>query len=426
MKDAPTYPDLVQINASRRVLQAVGHELLERTVVDYTASLDTAMTVFESNGDYATGDRPRGWCRFMDEVSRPGPDEDAGAAIASGRWSCRASCRAPALVAMDRGAPVDAWCPGGMRVHAAPIVANGEVVGSISAGCGGPPTDEAQLQALADQFGRPADLVRSEAAASLTPPASEALACRIVDSTALLLGEMIARRSAEAEHERARELYTGMVAHDLRSPLSVISMSVDGLLRSAGTTEAQTQRLQRIASGAKRMNRMVEDLLDLTRARVGAGIPLRLEPHPLADLAREIVEDQRLANPGHVLQLRAAGNTHLSCDADRLREVIENLIVNAIRHGQGSPVEVDVLGSPAEIVLRVHNGGSAIPAHAQASIFDPFDQGKLNLDRARSTGLGLGLHIAHEIVRAHGGTIDVSSSEEAGTVFRVHLPLSAP
>ena len=420
------YPDLVRLNTKRTVLDAVGRELLERTVADHLAAVDTAMTVFEANGDYATGERPHGWCRVMDELSRPTGDPTSVAEqIADGRWSCRASCRAPALDAMERGSPVDSRCPGGLRVHAAPIFIGSEVVGSISVGCGGPPTDDAQLVALALQLGTSVEqLKRAAAAAKPVSPEAEAVACQTIEATARLLGEMVARRRADAESERTREMSTGMVAHDLRSPLASISMGADSLLKSRDLSQVDAEKVERIRRGTKRMSRMVEDLLDLTRARVGGGISLRVEHQSLAALTADMIEEIRIAHPQHTVRLQSHGDTSLDCDTDRIREVIENLLVNAIRYGDDSPIDVEVSGSPREVLLRVHNGGPPIPADVLPTIFDPFNRGKLGTMGARSMGLGLGLRIAREFVRAHGGTIGVQSGERAGTLFSVSLPRS--
>ncbi len=421
------YPDLVQLNTRRVVLDSVGRPQLERTVADYLASLQTAMTVFEANGEYATGDRPRGWCGFIDELSRPKGEENAADGIAAGRWACREGCRRPALEAMQTGASADFACLGGLRVHAAPILVGGKVVGSISVGCGRPALGDAELDALSDRFGASVEQLRREADAfSRGSAESEELACHAVDATARLMGEMIARRNVDVDRERAREMYTGMIAHDLRSPLAAISLGVDLLLHSAGASASETGKVERIGRSAQRMTRMVEDLLDLTRARLGGGIPLRLQRHSLALLVAEMIEFARLANPQHVLRLISEGDTSLECDAGRLREVIENLLGNAIRHGAGSPIGVEVSGLPHEVVLRIHNGGPPISASLLPSIFDPFEQARLLPSAGRSTGLGLGLHIAHEFVRAHGGTIDVVSSAETGTRFSVRLPRAQP
>ena len=417
------YPDLVQLNKRRVVLDAVGRALLDRTVADYVTSLQTAMTVFEANGDYATGDRPRGWCRFIDELSRPADEENAAAGIASGRWACREECRRPALEAMQTGAPADFECMAGLRVHAAPILVEGKVVGSISVGCGRPALGDTELEALATRFGAPVEQLRREMdAVSRGNPESEALACHTVEATARLLGEMIARQHLDADRERAREMYTGMIAHDLRSPLAAISLGVDLLLHSADASESERGKVERIGRSAQRMTRMVEDLLDLTRARLGGGIPLRLQQQSLALLVTEMIESARVANPKHVLRMLCEGDTTLECDPGRMREVIENLLVNAIRHGAGSPIDIEVSGLPHEVVFRIHNGGPPISANVLPSIFDPFEQGLLLPGADRSTGLGLGLHIAHEFVRAHGGTIEVVSTAETGTRFSVHLP----
>lgn len=398
------YPDLVSLNTKRTILDGVGADVLEGTVSGYLSVLETAMTVFEANGDYATGARPHGWCRLVDEVSRPpGDANDAMEAIASGRWSCRAACRRPALEAMEGGAPADFRCPFGLLVHAAPIFAGSEVVGSISVACGKAPTGDEQ-------------------------PPNVALARQAVDAAARLFGEMIARRRDEAERERAREIFTAMVAHDLRSPLSAIRTGADVLLLKTRVLpdELADRMAQRIRRSAERMSRMVEDLLDLARVRVGGGVPLRRERHSLAVLVSELIEEVRLVHPAHEVRFQGDGDTTIECDADRIREVIENLLLNAIRYGSQSPVDVNVSGSPDAVVLRVRNAGPVIPAEVLPTIFSAFARGEERRpgerSPARSGGLGLGLFIVHEFVRAHGGSVDVESAVGTGTCFTVTLP----
>jgi phosphoserine phosphatase RsbU/P len=108
-------------------------------------------------------------------------------------------------------------------------------------------------------------------------------------------------------------------------------------------------------------------------------------------------------------------------DADRLAQMVSNLVGNAIEHGAGTPVEVQVSNGGATAVLEVHNGGSPIPADLLGRLFDPFHRGAEG-ETARANGLGLGLFITRQIVLAHGGTIDVLSAQPSGTTFRVLLP----
>lgn len=418
----------MQLNTNRTVLDGVGLEVLERTVSDYLVQLGTAMTIFEANGDYATGGPPRGWCQVMDELSRPRDGEDdPRAAIASGRWSCRTSCRRPALEAMERGTTAEFRCPGGLLVRAVPVRAGDEIVGSISVGCGGPPTDDVELQALAIKLGTPVERLRREAAAArTTTPDVEALTHQAIDATARLVGEIIARRRNEVKGERAGEIFVGMVAHDLRSPLSAIRMAADFLLSSSNPGQVETGMVERIRRSAARMSRMVEDLLDVTQARVGGGIPLRYERPELAALAREVIDETRLAHPKQAVRFQSDGDTTLMCDAGRVREVIENLLRNAILHGDGSLVDVAVSGNPDNVLVCVHNWGPPIPTDLLRTIFEPFATEAHRRSGEGARGLGLGLFIVRELVRAHGGRIDVESTEATGTRFSVSLPRSPP
>jgi signal transduction histidine kinase len=417
------YPDLVRQNTLRTLLEAAGQDALEAIVTDFLDALGTAVTVFESNGDYASGARPRGWCAVVDELSWPAHEEDATEAIDSGRWSCRASCRQPALEAMRTGAPAEFDCPGGMRVRAIPIRAEAEVVGSISFGCGGPPTDDARLGALAVALGTTVDHLRREAAQARPRSADvEDAVRRGVEVSAKLLGELVARRRAMSNDERARELFVGVFAHDLRNSLAAILVSSELLCTSAARDPGSRTTAEQIARSARLMERLIEYLLDVTRVRAGVGIALRLAPCALDRLCADAVDEVRGADPRREIRQRVKGDVTTSCDAVRIHELVVNLLTNAFRHGDGGPVDLGVDGSPRELALTVHNGGPPIPAEQLPRLFDPFIQGRPTAGGRRSGGLGLGLYIVREIVRAHGGTIDVASEPASGTTFIVRLP----
>jgi len=237
----------------------------------------------------------------------------------------------------------------------------------------------------------------------------------------------IARREAlEAalrESSAFQERFVGILGHDLRNPLSAISATTDLLLRR-NVPDPRTA-LERIASSAARMRGMVDQLLDLTRARLAGGIPI----HPkagtnLCEVTRAAVDELRVAYPQTPLTLRAAADVDGEWDADRMAEVVSNLVGNAIFHGEGAPVDIEVKGGGSSAILEVHNGGAPIPADQLPGIFDPFRRAARGATPS-ANGLGLGLFITREIVVAHGGSIDVISRVREGTTFRVTLPARA-
>ena len=222
-----------------------------------------------------------------------------------------------------------------------------------------------------------------------------------------------------SETLRMNEMFMGVLGHDLRGPLAAILMASQVLARAP---EEQTRKVaQRLIRSAQWMGRMVEDTLDLTRARIGSGIQIRRQPVDLGEVVERAVRERHGAAPDRVLTVWRDGDLRGPYDADRLAQVASNLIGNALVHGdQAEPVDVRVDGSDAaRVVLSVANAG-AIPFDVLPHIFDPFRSGRHG--SSRSDGLGLGLYIVQQIVHAHDGTIEVQTGVGQLTVFTVTLP----
>ncbi len=225
----------------------------------------------------------------------------------------------------------------------------------------------------------------------------------------------LARAEQELRNEAVvRERLVAILAHDLRQPLSAISLGLQVVDRRG----ADTVTIQRLLGAANRMTRMVEQLLDVSRSRTAAGIPVQPEPMDLATVATRVVDELRLAHPLRSIALRTAGDCGGVWDADRMAQVCSNLVGNALLHGASdAPVEVDVDGTGPGVTLTVDNAGTPIPAEALGTLFD-------ELTRARPEargGLGLGLYITDQIVRAHGGSVS-ASSDATRTRFVARLP----
>lgn len=172
------------------------------------------------------------------------------------------------------------------------------------------------------------------------------------------------------------------------------------------------------------MARMIDDLLDLTRARFGNGIPVHRRPTALDALARQVVDECAALHPQRVVALDAAAPAQGTYDPDRMAQVVSNLVVNAINHGApDAPVRVSLREEGDHAVLSVQNRGDPIPPDAIPHLFDPFWRGRSAGRSERDDGIGLGLFIVKQIVDAHGGTVDVASTQEDGTTFTVRLPL---
>ena len=201
-------------------------------------------------------------------------------------------------------------------------------------------------------------------------------------------------------------------------------MATDLLLR-LGPLPSQATVLGRIGSSAARMDRMVEELLDLTRARLAGGIPVDLKPGTnLALIAGAAVDELRVAHPQARVSVDAPREVNGEWDPDRMAQVVSNLVANAIQHGGRSEVEVRLRRANASAILEVHNGGPPIPLDLLPRIFEPFRRGAKTGAR-QAQGLGLGLFIAEQIVLAHGGKIRVRSTEAEGTYFTITLPSEA-
>ncbi len=236
-------------------------------------------------------------------------------------------------------------------------------------------------------------------------------------------------RDLYRELERAvqlSDLFVSILGHDLRTPLGAMMMAAEVIVR--GSPDARAIRpAGRILSSGDRMKRMIEQLLDFARVRRGQGIPLHLGRVHLGELCRQAVQELEDANPQANLVVQAAGDLIGTWDADRLAQVVSNLAGNAVQHGtQGEPITVDVDGTDESTVrLRVHNAGSISP-EALPALFEPLKRmAAQGASAARKEGLGLGLFIAREIARAHGGEVRVQSSNER-TTFEVTLPRDAP
>jgi PAS domain S-box-containing protein len=239
------------------------------------------------------------------------------------------------------------------------------------------------------------------------------------------LDEELVRRNEELSRiVRFTEMFVGILGHDLRNPLSAVSTAA-GLLMRRYSEEGVTRPAQRIVTSAGRMGRMIDQLLDFTRIRLGQGLAIERRATDLARTCRAVCEE--LETDAHPpVRLAVSGDVVGSWDGDHLAQLISNLVGNALTHGEkGSPVLLRLDGGQTEqVVLEVANEG-VIPADLLPVIFDPFRTG-LDTKSERSSGLGLGLYISHQIVRAHGGTISVRSSLDEGTRFVILLPREAP
>ena len=235
------------------------------------------------------------------------------------------------------------------------------------------------------------------------------------------LSESIARYTVL--RDRSRALFLGILGHDLRTPLGAVMTSVEFLLGSQGLTESQANAVSRMLRSGARINALVSDLVDMTHVRLGESLPIEPLQMDLALICREAVDEMRAGHPDRTFDLDVSGDLTGTWDPARLTQVVANLLQNAIQHGTaGAPVKVSARGEQEEVVVGVHNQGPAISESARQRIFEPFVRGERRSSSTRSNSLGLGLYIAREIAVAHGGSVEVKSSEDKGTTFTVRLP----
>ena len=219
---------------------------------------------------------------------------------------------------------------------------------------------------------------------------------------------------------RMNEVFAAVLGHDLRNPLGAIVNGAELVSRLSADAKVK-KAAARIRSSADRMSRMIEQLLDVARIRSGR-IEMKPAPGDLRRLAEELVEEMRREGEAPRVEITSEGETGGHFDPDRIAAAISNLVANALQHGKDdSRIGVHIDGSAAdELVMRVGNEG-VIPPDVLAMIFEPFHASSGPGSSAHG-GLGLGLYIVQQFVRAHGGTVAARSSAQTGTIFEVRLP----
>ena len=225
--------------------------------------------------------------------------------------------------------------------------------------------------------------------------------------------------------DQSRDLFLAILSHDLRNPLNSIAMSASLLPHLVSPATEAIDVVSQISSNAGVMAKMISDLLDYTRTRLGAGMPVSPAMMDLGALCQELYNEFRTAHPNRSISLRSEGEVRGNWDIDRLRQAISNLVGNAIQHSpESAPVELRVSRDASDALVTTYNGGPPIPPGELAKIFDPLVRGSsAEHPKANRPGsIGLGLYIARAIAESHGGTIEVTSTDEAGTAFTMRLP----
>lgn len=239
------------------------------------------------------------------------------------------------------------------------------------------------------------------------------------------IDQSIAESVAEYTHliDRSKNLFLGIIAHDLRNPIGAASMAGEALQRMLPADSKQMAYASQIVSSTRRGVQILDDLLDITRSSFGTEIPVTKAKMDMGELGVQLVEEMQTLANGRTIEIKIDGDTRGAWDKARMGQVFSNLIGNAVQYSApSSTVLVTVRGSAREVTISVHNHGSPIPPDKLDTIFEALMRGQPSQADEQSTGhLGLGLYITKKIVTAHDGNVEVASNA-SGTTFTVRLP----
>jgi sigma-B regulation protein RsbU (phosphoserine phosphatase) len=252
---------------------------------------------------------------------------------------------------------------------------------------------------------------------------------KAVDRRSFERGLIEARIKAEAEakSERTalelRDQFMAVLGHDLRNPLAAIRSGLRMLGKAEDRTARESAIIEEMDRSVDRANRLIDDVLDFARGKLGSGIPVaRNQDKPLVPILEQVVAEMRAIDVHREFDARIAIEHPVDCDPDRIGQMASNLLANAATHGSpDQPIILEAITTPETFRLSIANGGQAIPENVREHLFQPFFRGQA---RESKQGLGLGLFIVKEIARAHGGTMDVASTDEE-TRFTFTMPREA-
>jgi signal transduction histidine kinase len=237
------------------------------------------------------------------------------------------------------------------------------------------------------------------------------------------LAESVARY--EQLVKRSQNMFLAILGHDLRNPLGTLVTGSSFVMQATDIPPKYILVATRMFSSAKRMSKLVNDLIDFTRTHLGPGMPIRAQQGSLVAVCEQVVGELRTFHPERRIDLQVPPQLDAAFDEGRIAQMLSNLVGNAIQYGSvDAPVKVRLNDNDDEIVIAVNNRGGPIPPDKMSCIFDPLVRvaGNIHGDHAERTSLGIGLFISREIALAHGGRIGVTSDAENGTTFTVTLP----
>jgi signal transduction histidine kinase len=225
--------------------------------------------------------------------------------------------------------------------------------------------------------------------------------------------------------DQSRDLFLGILSHELRDPIGAMKMSADLALHIGALNERQTMLMSQVVISAGRAIEIINNLLDLTRSRLGSGLQVIKNTMDMAFVSRQLVDEMRAMHPSCTFQLEISGETEGKWDKARIGQVFSKLLGNAVQYGfKDLPIGVTIKGEQEAVSVSVHNDGVPISPNAIGGIFDSLTRGggERSANDGETTNLGLGLYITKEIISAHGGKVGVTSSEKNGTTFTATFP----
>ena len=237
------------------------------------------------------------------------------------------------------------------------------------------------------------------------------------------LAESIARY--EYMVKQSQNMFLAILGHDLRNPLGTVVTGSTFVMQALDIPPRYVLVATRMFNSAKRMSKLINDLIDFTRSHLGPGIPIRVKQGSIVAVCEEVVNELRTFHPEKQIDLHVPPQLDAIFDESRIAQVLSNLIGNAIQYGSGdAPVTVQVSGTENDVVIAVNNRGTTIPSEKLPSVFDPMVRiaASVTSDYLERTSLGIGLYISREIVHAHGGKVLLVSTDADGTTFTVTMP----
>ena len=240
------------------------------------------------------------------------------------------------------------------------------------------------------------------------------------------LAESVARY--EYMVKQSQNMFLAILGHDLRNPLGTVVTGSSFMMQAVDIPPKYILVATRMFNSAKRLNKLINDLIDFTRTHLGPGIPILVTQGSMVAVCEEVVNELRTYHPEQLIELHVPPQLDAIFDDSRIAQVLSNLIGNAIQYGSHeTPVSVRVTAGDHDLVIAVNNRGPVIAADKLSSVFDPMVRiaasvNSASTDYTERTSLGIGLFISREIIHAHGGKVSLASTEADGTTFTVTMP----